>query len=325
MSMWSRAKDVAARTPESRNRYVDFLRAASITVVVLGHWTVAAAYISDGELILTDMLHIAPWTQWLTWALQVMPIFFIVGGYSNGIFLGIGTSRQPRLWILAFDEAAPAHQPDRAASHRLGRSGDARGTRGRVTRKDRAGLTSRAHPHVVSRRLHHGRDHGTRDALALAPLWDDVLLDVRARRHHRRHRCFHGRHGRHGGPLWPSFSQLRVRVARCAPGGLRVARGKDGWPRTSAVVGCRRARLSDFSRDRALLSHQHDYRSWRSRFEFASARHTVWPIVALQRRVRFSAPLARFCRIRWHQRRARRAEQASFSVFVSNLDFRVPS
>ena len=53
-------------------------------------------------------------------------------------------------------------------------------------------------------------------------------------------------------------------------------------------------------------------------------RHPVCSIVALQRRVRFSAPLARFCRIRWHQRRARRAELASFSVFVSNLDFRVP-
>ena len=53
-------------------------------------------------------------------------------------------------------------------------------------------------------------------------------------------------------------------------------------------------------------------------------RHPVWPIVALQRRVRFSVRLAGFCRIRWHQRRARRAERASFSVFVSNLDFRVP-
>ena len=53
-------------------------------------------------------------------------------------------------------------------------------------------------------------------------------------------------------------------------------------------------------------------------------RHSVWPIVALQRRVRFSAPLARFCSIRCHQRRARRAERASFSVLVSNLDFRVP-
>ena len=53
-------------------------------------------------------------------------------------------------------------------------------------------------------------------------------------------------------------------------------------------------------------------------------RHPVRPIVALQRRVRFSARLAGFCRIRWHQRRARRAEKASFSDFVSNPDFRVP-
>ena len=53
-------------------------------------------------------------------------------------------------------------------------------------------------------------------------------------------------------------------------------------------------------------------------------RHPVWPIVALQRRMRFSARLAGFCRMRWHQRRARRAELASFSVLVSNLDFRVP-
>ena len=53
-------------------------------------------------------------------------------------------------------------------------------------------------------------------------------------------------------------------------------------------------------------------------------RHPVRPIVALQRQVRFSAPLARFCRIRRHQRRPRRAERASFSGFVSNRDFRVP-
>ena len=51
-------------------------------------------------------------------------------------------------------------------------------------------------------------------------------------------------------------------------------------------------------------------------------RHPVWPIVALQRRMRFSARLAGFYRIRCHQRRARRAERASFSAFVSNPDFR---
>ena len=53
-------------------------------------------------------------------------------------------------------------------------------------------------------------------------------------------------------------------------------------------------------------------------------RHPVLQIVALQRRMRFSARLAGFCRGRCRQRRARRAELASFSVFVSNLDFRVP-
>ena len=50
-------------------------------------------------------------------------------------------------------------------------------------------------------------------------------------------------------------------------------------------------------------------------------RHPVRPIVALQRRMRFSARLAGFCRDRCHQRRARRAERASFSAFVSNPDF----
>ena len=40
--------------------------------------------------------------------------------------------------------------------------------------------------------------------------------------------------------------------------------------------------------------------------------------------VRFSARLAGFFKIRCHQRRAIRPEQASFSVLVSNFDFRVP-
>ena len=53
-------------------------------------------------------------------------------------------------------------------------------------------------------------------------------------------------------------------------------------------------------------------------------RHPVRYIVALQRRLRFSARLAWVFEIRCHQRRAIRSEQASFSVLVSNLDFRVP-
>ena len=51
-------------------------------------------------------------------------------------------------------------------------------------------------------------------------------------------------------------------------------------------------------------------------------RQPVRPIAALQRRVRFSARFAGFCTNRCHQRLAKRAERASYSVFVSNLDFR---
>jgi len=82
---WQRALQLAAQTPASRNRYADFLRAASILVVVLGHWTMAAPVARQGTVELGHMLDVAPWTRWLTWALQVMPIFFIVGGFSNSI------------------------------------------------------------------------------------------------------------------------------------------------------------------------------------------------------------------------------------------------
>ena len=82
---WQQATTLAEKTPESRNRYVDFLRAVSIIMVIFGHWLVVAPYIKDGEILLSDILSISPWTQWLSWILQVMPIFFIVGGFSNAI------------------------------------------------------------------------------------------------------------------------------------------------------------------------------------------------------------------------------------------------
>jgi len=82
-SAWARARELAARTPETRNRYVDFLRAASILVVVCGHWLMAAPSVDGGAFSLSDMLHVAAWSQWLTWLFQVMPLFFVVGGYSN--------------------------------------------------------------------------------------------------------------------------------------------------------------------------------------------------------------------------------------------------
>ncbi len=82
-NLWSRARGMAEQAPPSRNRYVDFLRAFSILAVVIGHWLVAAPYIRDGVVEGGHLLGILPWTQWLTWGFQVMPIFFLVGGFSN--------------------------------------------------------------------------------------------------------------------------------------------------------------------------------------------------------------------------------------------------
>jgi peptidoglycan/LPS O-acetylase OafA/YrhL len=87
MRIWSRAAGLAAQTPAERNRYVDFLRAVSILVVVVGHWLIATAHYVDGTLTPGHLLKSEPGTQWLTWIFQVMPIFFIVGGYSNAVSL----------------------------------------------------------------------------------------------------------------------------------------------------------------------------------------------------------------------------------------------
>ncbi len=83
--MWSKAAEMAGKAPPERNRYVDFLRALSILAVVVGHWLVAAPYMKDGAVEGGHLLGIVPWTQWLTWLFQVMPLFFFVGGFSNGI------------------------------------------------------------------------------------------------------------------------------------------------------------------------------------------------------------------------------------------------
>jgi hypothetical protein len=83
--LWNRALWMADRTPEARNRYVDFLRAASILAVVLGHWLISAPYFAGGSPAYDHLLDLAPWSRWLTWLFQVMPVFFFVGGFSNGV------------------------------------------------------------------------------------------------------------------------------------------------------------------------------------------------------------------------------------------------
>ncbi len=83
--MMARARWAAENTPDNRNRAVDLYRAIAISFVILGHWLLIAPVIRGGELQLTILLAEQTWTQYATWLFQVMPIFFFVGGFSNGL------------------------------------------------------------------------------------------------------------------------------------------------------------------------------------------------------------------------------------------------
>ncbi len=98
-AIWTKAQSIADATPASRNRSVDFLRAISILVVVFGHWLMASPWRDLEGDHMGHILTWAPWSHYLTWVFQIMPIFFFVGGYSNGI-----------TWDAATRDGIPYHQ-----------------------------------------------------------------------------------------------------------------------------------------------------------------------------------------------------------------------
>jgi hypothetical protein len=55
----------------------------AILVVVLGHWLMAIVYFDGSTFSGASALDVVPATWVLTWVLQVMPLFFFVGGFSN--------------------------------------------------------------------------------------------------------------------------------------------------------------------------------------------------------------------------------------------------
>jgi hypothetical protein len=75
---------IAAATPPGRDRAVDALRAIAIAGVVLGHWLVTAIVVppgEDGRLVVTSPLKAMPWLAPVSWLLQTLAVFFLVGGY----------------------------------------------------------------------------------------------------------------------------------------------------------------------------------------------------------------------------------------------------
>lgn len=71
-------------TPPSRDRTVDAVRALCIVVVVLWHWVFSITHVTaDGRLSMPNPVDEVPLAWLATWVLQVMPAFFVVGGFAN--------------------------------------------------------------------------------------------------------------------------------------------------------------------------------------------------------------------------------------------------
>ncbi len=103
-------KDMAGAAKTDRNRAVDFYRAVAMLAVALGHWAaISVGLDANGELIAGNALEYAPSMSWITWLFQVMPLFFVVGGFSSAMSLDshFGTPGSPKAdarpqdWIIA--------------------------------------------------------------------------------------------------------------------------------------------------------------------------------------------------------------------------------
>ena len=69
--------------PAQRNAYVDFLRAFSLLVVVAWHWVFTIVIWRPDGPHATSPIGFTTGLWMVTWLLQVMPLFFFVGGYAH--------------------------------------------------------------------------------------------------------------------------------------------------------------------------------------------------------------------------------------------------
>ena len=96
--------DLAAQAKADRNRAVDCYRAVAMLAVAVGHWlAIAIGTDADGGLLTGNALEFKPDLAWLSWVFQVMPLFFVVGGFSSAMSLDSHNARggRPQDWVIA--------------------------------------------------------------------------------------------------------------------------------------------------------------------------------------------------------------------------------
>ncbi|PPF42246.1 hypothetical protein C5B85_17015 [Pseudoclavibacter sp. AY1F1] len=65
-----------------RDPAVDLVRAACLTTVLVLHIAMAGISVTGGDISITNAVEDEAWFAPLTWLLQVMPLFFIIGGFA---------------------------------------------------------------------------------------------------------------------------------------------------------------------------------------------------------------------------------------------------
>jgi hypothetical protein len=88
---------VTANEHATREPYVDWLRAVSLLVVVLWHWAFTILRWSPEGPHATNPLGFFSGLWIFTWLLQVLPVFFYVGGYVH-LVSGTGPVRGVTIW-----------------------------------------------------------------------------------------------------------------------------------------------------------------------------------------------------------------------------------
>ncbi|MFG3497194.1 acyltransferase [Streptomyces sp. NPDC047928] len=94
--------DIDARTPAHRDRGIDGLRALALLAVPTGHWLVGGFTLdADGALRNASPLSWLGQLAPASWLLQMLGIFFLVGGYASAQSLRRATAdgRPPGVWL----------------------------------------------------------------------------------------------------------------------------------------------------------------------------------------------------------------------------------
>lgn len=68
-----------------RDLAVDFYRVSGVALIVLGHWLLSYVTYHDGDFGRQNPLVDLPWTQWLVWLFQAVPVFFLAAGYAGAV------------------------------------------------------------------------------------------------------------------------------------------------------------------------------------------------------------------------------------------------